>query len=391
MTHHYKVGMLFFLLTFLVIYGGMHWYIFIKIKNAIPLASRGKLVLALFMLIMVFAPIIIRILEKAGYEFMARLMAYTGYTWTGLAFLFVSVAILFDVSRVFIRVAGLIAGRQLAFLMPSHVLIFSVASVCAAVILSIGYFEAQNIRTERIVLTTSKIPASIGRLTIVQISDVHLGLIVGERRLAGILGKVARLNPDILVSTGDLIDGQICDIDRLIEMFNALNPPYGKFAVTGNHEFYAGLSDALNCTEKSGFTILRNEGISIPGLINIVGVDDPTARRYENRRQTPERDLLRRYPREQFTLLLKHQPVVNPDSLGFFDLQLSGHAHKGQIFPFTLLVRLRYPHIAGHYIFPKNSHLYVSRGTGTWGPPMRFMAPPEVTVIEIVHECAHRQ
>jgi predicted MPP superfamily phosphohydrolase len=388
MTNHYKVGMMFFLLTFLVIYGGIHWYIFIKIKNAFPLESRGKTALALFMLVMIFAPIIVRILEKAGYEFMARLMAYTGYTWTGLAFLFLSVAILFDFYRVSVYVAGLITGRELSFLIPSHVLIFSVACACAVVALSVGYFEAQNIRTERIVLTTPKIPQSMGRLKIVQISDVHLGLIVRERRLAAILREVERIHPDILVSTGDLIDGQICNMDRLIEMFNAITPPYGKFAVTGNHEFYAGLSEALTCTEKSGFTILRNEGLSIPGVINIVGVDDPTGRRYENRVRTSEGDLLRRYPGEEFTLFLKHQPVVDPGSLGLFDLQLSGHAHKGQIFPFTLLVRLRYPLIAGYFMLPKNSPLYVSRGTGTWGPPMRFMAPPEVTVIEIVHERA---
>jgi predicted MPP superfamily phosphohydrolase len=94
---------------------------------------------------------------------------------------------------------------------------------------------------------------------------------------------------------------------------------------------------------------------------------------------------LLKVPSDRFTLLLKHRPAVDRNSLGLFDLQLSGHVHKGQIFPFNLLTYLFYPVRTGYALYPRNSALYVSRGTGTWGPPIRFLAPPEVTVIELIH------
>ena len=98
----------------------------------------------------------------------------------------------------------------------------------------------------------------------------------------------------------------------------------------------------------------------------------------------PEKDLLSGLPKDKFTLFLKHRPDVEKSAVGLFDLQLSGHAHKGQIFPWTLLVRLVFPQIAGLYDLSSGSSLYVSRGSGTWGPPIRFLAPPEVTIIDIV-------
>ncbi len=102
-------------------------------------------------------------------------------------------------------------------------------------------------------------------------------------------------------------------------------------------------------------------------------------------REVPEKALLSKVPSDRFTLLLKHRPAVDPESLGLFDLQLSGHVHKGQIFPFNLLTHLFYPVRTGFTLYPQNAALYVSRGTGTWGPPIRFLAPPEVTVIELIH------
>jgi predicted MPP superfamily phosphohydrolase len=132
--------------------------------------------------------------------------------------------------------------------------------------------------------------------------------------------------------------------------------------------------------------MLRGEARVVPGLINIAGVDDPTRNRFSSARSVSEKEVLSSLCREGFTLLLKHRPLVAEDALGLFDLQLSGHAHKGQIFPATLLVEAIYPTAAGFLRLEKGSCLYVSRGAGTWGPPIRFLASPEVTVIELVHE-----
>jgi predicted MPP superfamily phosphohydrolase len=147
-----------------------------------------------------------------------------------------------------------------------------------------------------------------------------------------------------------------------------------------------GLPHALEITTRAGFTVLRNEAVTVSGLINIAGVDDPTGKYLGLSTGLLEERLLSRLPKDNFTLLLKHQPIIREDSLGLFDLQLSGHTHQGQIFPFRYMVQIFFSHIGGWYDLPKGSHLYVSRGTGTWGPPIRFLSSPEVTVIDLIHE-----
>jgi hypothetical protein len=189
----------------------------------------------------------------------------------------------------------------------------------------------------------------------------------------------------MLVSTGDLVDGQINSLEGLADMIKEINPRYGKFAVLGNHEYYAGLKQAIAFKKAAGFTLLRGEGISIDGIINLIGVDDPAAKYFNGYDESMEKHLLASFPRERFTILLKHRPLINKDSLGLFDLQLSGHVHKGQIFPFSLLTKIYYPKDAG-LLRANGGMLYVSRGSGTWGPPIRFLAPPEVTVIDIVRD-----
>ena len=334
---------------------------------------------------MVFAPVIVRILEKHGFESMARLLAYLGYTWMGLLFLFVSSLLVLDIFRFFLYISGLILQSDFSGISPSPRFSFIISLTLSVVIGAYGAFEAKRIRVEHVTIETHKIPKNLGRLKIVQISDVHLGLMVREKRLKRILDRVKSANPDILVSTGDLLDGQTDNLSNLAEMLREIPTTYGKFAVTGNHEFYAGITRSLDFIKNAGFTILKGEGLTVSGLLNIAGVDDTAGRRYGLETKVSEKALLAALPREKFTLLLKHRPLVDQDALGFFDLQLSGHIHKGQIFPFNLITMLFYPVVSGAHKIETNAWLYVSRGSGTWGPPIRFMSPPEVTLIELAY------
>ncbi len=379
-----------FLLTFFLLYGALHAYAFLKAKAALALGTAASMFLILFFLVMILAPLIVYYLEKSGLGFYARLMAYVGYTWLGVLFLFVSYSFATDIYRLLLYSSGIIFRKDLSHLSLSAAYAFFLPLSFSLLTSIYGYFEARDIRTEKLTIKTSKIPKEVGSLRIVQISDVHLGLIVREERLTRILEEVKRANPDILVSTGDLVDGQINELGGLAELLREINPRYGKFAITGNHEFYAGLSQALAFTERAGFSILRGEGLSIGGLINIAGVDDPTGKIYGLTKEIPEKELLSGLPREKFTLFLKHRPLLDKSAVGLLDLQLSGHIHKGQIFPFSLITGLYYPVNSGVLNLPDNSYLYVSRGSGTWGPPIRFLAPPEVTVIELVHEDRHK-
>ena len=380
-----EMAMILFLLTFFLLYGSLHLYIFLKIKAALAFGTATIIFLLFFMAIMVSAPVIVRVSERYGFELSARLISHIGYTWMGILFLFFSFSIVIDLYRFFVYASSLMLQTNLSSLTPSPRFAFFIPLLVAAVIASYGYFEARSIRNETVIIKSPKIPKEVGTLSIAQISDVHLGLIVREERLKRILREVKRAEPDILVSTGDLVDGHIDNLMGLAELFQAINPKYGKFAVTGNHEFYAGLDKAMHFTEKAGFRVLRGEALNIAGIITIAGVDDPTGKRFGLFRGVSERALLSGLPREKFTLLLKHMPVVDENAPGLFDLQLSGHTHKGQIFPFSLITRLFFQTYAGLVQLPNNSRLYVNRGSGTWGPPIRFLSPPEVTVIELVH------
>jgi predicted MPP superfamily phosphohydrolase len=291
-----------------------------------------------------------------------------------------------DLGRLLLHLGEILFQKDFSGSFATARYAFYAALVLSLLVTVYGLFEAVHIRTERVTIKTAKIPESIGRLKIAQISDVHLGLLVREGRLRRITEAVNAEKPDILVSTGDLVDGEIDDLAGLAAVLRDVHTPYGKFAVTGNHEFYAGIDRSVEFTEKAGFQMLRGEARVIPGLINIAGVDDPTGNRFGSARSVSEEEVLSSLPRERFTLLLKHRPLVEEDAQGLFDLQLSGHAHKGQIFPASLLVEAIYPTGAGFLPLQKGSSLYVSRGAGTWGPPIRFLASPEVTVIELVHE-----
>jgi predicted MPP superfamily phosphohydrolase len=374
-----------FLLAFFSIYGSAHFYVFSRIKAAFPLISTiHQAVLIILMVFMILAPILVRVSERYGYESTACLLSYIGYIWMGVLFLFFAMSILLDAYRLLIYIAGQFTGKNLSSLIPPSPYLFVIPLLVSLTINAYGYFEAKNIRTERVTIRTSKITPEVSRLRIVQISDVHVGMIIREKRLEKIVAAVKQAEPDILISTGDLLDGQIDNMMSSADLLRDIQPRYGKFAVTGNHEFFAGIGQALEFHQRAGFLVLRGETLTLTGLISIAGVDDPTGERFNLYKNVPEKGLLAKLPKETFTLLLKHRPVFDPESLGLFDLQLSGHTHRGQIYPFVLLTRLVFPYNSGYYDLPKDSRLYASRGAGTWGPPIRFLAPPEVTVIDLI-------
>jgi predicted MPP superfamily phosphohydrolase len=372
-----------FLLTFFSLYGGMHYYAFRKISTALPLPFPAACSLVVFMLVMVFAPLFVRILEREGFGSVAVTLAYVGYLWMGFLFLFFMVMLAFDLGRVLVLLVGRCFQRDVVVFFTDRQAFFAALFISLGVSFY-GYREALAIRLEKVVVPTTKLPPSIKSFRIVQISDVHLGLIVQEQRLEKIIREIEKAQPDLLVSTGDLVDGQSDGMAALSAALGKVHTPFGKIAVTGNHEYHAGIKNSLDFMKHAGFVVLHGEMHDVDGVITAVGVDDPAGTRY-GYGKIREEDVLRKVPRGHFVLLLKHRPVVAKESVGLFDLQLSGHIHKGQIFPFEMVTYLFYPVKTGLSRIMDSSYLYVSKGTGTWGPPIRFLAPPEVTVIELVN------
>ncbi len=373
---------LFFLIFFLV-YGSVHGYFLLRARQGLALGNTGMLIFAVWLLVMMVAPLAVRLLERGGHEQLARACAFIGYCWMGFLFLFLALMLVLDLWRFIHYLAGFfVRVPTIALFAPRPLFLF--CCLVAALAATYGWFEAQVVRTEQVVLPTAKLPPGVDRVRIALISDLHVGLIVRDERVSRVVEAIRRAAPDMVVATGDIVDGHVSHVDGVSEMFRGLTPPLGMFAVYGNHEYYAGFGQATNFLQRSGFRLLRGEQSEVDQFLTVVGVDDPVASQRGEFRPEDESRLLQAVPSNRFVLLLKHRPVVAAASQGRFDLQLSGHVHKGQVFPFNLLTWLHFPVRAGLTRLAEGGWLYISRGSGTWGPPIRVLAPPEVTIIDLV-------
>jgi predicted MPP superfamily phosphohydrolase len=363
-----------FMSVALLIYGAMHLYLFGKVWLAFPHSSGLALALLLAGILLTFSPLLVWLLERQNWHRLTLATAWVSYTWMGYLFLFVCIGLLFDL------------GHALAALLHlnwplSAMLALRGAGLLALALLGYGFVEARQIQVERITIATPKLVS--GQVTIAQISDLHLGMMLGDGFLDRIIVKLRELKPDIVVATGDIVDGQGDDMAALADRLREYRPPLGAYAVTGNHEYYAGLDHSLGFLRSAGFTVLRGKSVRAGGIV-LVGVDDPTAVSTGQPALLDTREALAAVSAHDYIVLLKHQPVVDSDTP--FDLQLSGHIHGGQIFPFVYLTRLVYRVHTGLTELADGRLLYVSRGTGTWGPPLRLFAPPEITLVTISSE-----
>jgi len=375
--------MVVFLLIFLLLYTGMHAYAYTKLRAGMDLTRNGKILIWVLFGFMILAPIITRLLGYADIRWLSAAMGYLTYSWLGLLFLFIALNFGADLYQWGVKLVGLATSSNLERLLPKPGMRLGVLGMLAAALFIYGFIEAQTMRVEHISIPTTKLNNTAQPIRIAQISDVHLGNMLRNGKVDHIVEIINGLKPDIVVSTGDLVDGDLRDRTDWIASFNKLQAPLGKYAVTGNHEYYAGIDQAVEFTAAAGFEVLRDQTRRPHKALTIVGVNDLTEKRMGNGHAIEEDRLLADVEQDSFVLLLKHQPYINDASTGWFDLQLSGHTHKGQIFPFVLMTRFVFEITHGLAEVAKDSWVYVSRGTGTWGPPIRLLAPPEITLIEL--------
>lgn len=378
-----------FVITFLLLYGGMHLYAYLKVHNAFMPRSYTKWLLILWMIIMTISPLIVRTAEHLWVN-AALFFAWPSFIWMGFIFIFASVLLFSDIICCCYR----IVARYLLKFLPckfSSRTATRIALFLSATITAYAFFEAGRIQTEHVLIRSPKIHLQTSKIRIVQISDVHIGLLMRETRLKKVIEIIKEAKPDIVVSTGDLIDGKlnkdaamISGINPLAALMASIPAPFGKFAAIGNHEIYAGLPQSLEFTKAAGFATLQDKSVILQNGITITGFDDRAVKQITPPVAEKEMNLISKVSKETFHLLLKHRPDILPHSEDHFDLQLSGHVHNGQIFPFNYLVKYVHPIPCGTTKTITGSQIHVSRGTGTWGPPMRLLAPPEVTIIDLM-------
>lgn len=379
--------MLGFLAIYLLVYGGLHLHFFFKVQAAFHLHGLALIALSLWLLVMFSAPMAVWRLESIGLHSLVKPFAFLGYSWMGFLFLFFCIAISLDLAQLLIKGAAILFSFAPPVFLVSAQSLFLASLVTALVTAGWGMVAARTIRVEQVTVELPNVPAEAGSYRIVQISDVHLGVMTNRQWLDEVIATVNELKPDLIVATGDIIDSHVDGSHEFAAALRRLQARDGIYAIPGNHEQYAGIERSLAFFRDADFVPLRDELAQVQPWLTLVGVDDRD-RHHTTADARPDQELpLLHRAREGggVVLLLKHQPVIATTSLGLFDLQLSGHVHQGQIYPFRYLTRLAYRVETGLTALEKGSYLYLNRGTGTWGPPMRVLAPPEITLIELRH------
>ncbi|MBI4726289.1 metallophosphoesterase [candidate division TA06 bacterium] len=345
----------------------IHFYLYRRIVSSFALSRTGWLLTAFFLLALCFP--LAMFLSRTVDGPLIRPFYGLAAAWFGFVFLGLGVF-------------GMLHLAELLFRLASHPLpprVWGWASLWVTVLIGVyGIINAAVIRTTEatIGLKNFKEP----KVTIALLTDIHVGAVYGPKYLQKIVDRTNALNPDLVAIAGDLFDGSAKPGYKLVQPLEKLQAP--AFFVTGNHEIYEGIDITTALVAKTGVRVLRNEAAECSGL-QIFGVDSPRGNSKNNPALLELTAKLNR-DKQKPSVLLYHIPLEIEDAQrSGIDLQLSGHTHNGQIFPFSLFIPLAYKFYSG-YGQDGEFQIYVSPGVGTWGPPMRIGSRSEIVLITLV-------
>ena len=364
--------------------GMMHAYVWGRlIRDPAWLAPWGRaLTVSIFALALLvpLAFLAVRFLPRAVHA----PLAWVVYTWLGFALYLFLLSALTDVGRGFAALVGALPEDPERRSLLARVVAVGIGLISGVVGLGGMLNVASGFRVSRVRVPLARLPRSASGYTIVQISDLHVGPTIGLDYVESVVRETNRLAADMVVITGDLVDGTVEELRTLVEPLRDLQARDGIYFVTGNHEYYSGADAWIAHLRCLGIRVLRNERVPIHGAFELAGVDDASSHRMLPHHGQDVSKALAGRDESLPVVLLAHQPKALRDALHWnVDLQLSGHVHGGQMVPFNWIARLDQPLIAGLRLV-QNTWIYVSSGTGYWGPPMRVGSGAELTRIELV-------
>ena len=349
----------------------LHLYIGARLVPALPTVAAGAI--ALVLAVSALATPLGLIARRVARPPVADTLAWVGMVCMGL---FSSLLVLTFARDVLMLVPALQPWRALS------------AEAVAALGVLLTLWGLLNARRTAQVVTVrvpiGHLPRELHDFRIVQISDIHVGPTIKHRYLEAIVESVNRLKPDVVAITGDLVDGPVHELGPHVAPLAKLRARHGSFFVTGNHEYYSGAEPWLVELTRLGVRVLMNEHVVIEhggAQLVLAGVPDYSALNFDASHRSDPHAAAQGAPSRAVKVLLAHQPRSAPAAADAgFDLQLSGHTHGGQFLPWNLLVPLQQPYTAGLHRL-RQLWIYVSRGTGYWGPPKRVGAPSEITEV----------
>ncbi len=372
------------LLTAIALMALVSGYIGVRLLPALPLAAAGQAIGIVVLALPVALASASWLARSLAQRRLARLLSWAGSLTLGWLSSLLVLTLLRELALA-LGTALLPAGSAAALRMGSAVAVPTLAALATLV----GVYTAlAPPRVIEVSVPLRRLPPQLTGFTIVQLSDLHVGHTIRRRYVERIVQQVNALDADLIAITGDLVDGSVAEIAAEVAPLAQLRSRHGTYFVTGNHEYYAGATDWIAQLRRMGIQVLLNEHVVIKhraAALILAGVTDPVAQVFDLSQRSDPQAALRGAPAlVRPRILLAHRPrsAVAAERVGF-DLQLSGHTHGGQFWPWNLLVRYREPLATGLDRLD-SLWVYTSRGTGFWGPPQRLGVPSEITQLRLL-------
>ena len=380
-----RMAFIIFFSVVLIVHIAVNYYLFKHTKPLFSYEGWLGVTLKIAFLFLVLSYPIGRVLERLLPSATAEFIAKIGAFWLGAMLYLTLLFLLIDLARLFYHFAGfpgfLSPSNGIAHFRKVVIGIYSMTSI----ILFAGYLNALYPRVNKLNIKTAKSLKGNEKLTIGMASDIHLGSIISNGRLERFVSMMNEQKPDIILLAGDIFDEDLGPVIKndMGKLLSSLKAPLGVYAVTGNHEYIGGVEPAVKYLENHNIKVVRDTTFVIGDFLNIVGREDRQAQVMGGLSRKPLKQIVLEVDSSFFTILLDHQPYNLNEALeNGIDLQLSGHTHHGQMFPFNLITKSIFEVSKGLKKI-ENTYVYVSTGFGTWGPPVRIGNRPEIAVIEV--------
>ena len=375
-----------FLSIFALILGIGHFYLFERIGYYLALSAQARVVAGTVLAVLAIMTLVSLPLSRVLPRWAASLLAWIVYPWMGIAFLLLAAFMVTDIVWILLNLVppGDLPEPYMVLQRCFGVVALSAVGAVAAFALWNGL---RPVRVREVSVQLKRLPKSLDGVRLVQLTDLHIGPLIDGAWLRRIVERVNKVKPDLVVITGDLIDGTVQELGAHVAPLAELQAPV--YFVTGNHEYYSGVEEWCALLEKMGVRVLRNARAAVTAgsageSFDLAGVDDWASGSFPGEGPDLQKALAGR-DESRALVLLAHQPAAADEAAAAgVDLQLSGHTHGGQIWPFTYLVYLQQPYTQGLFRHKDTAlQVYVSPGTGFWGPPMRLGTLAEITHITL--------
>jgi predicted MPP superfamily phosphohydrolase len=380
-----KLNTIIFFSVFFLLYGLLNSYIFLRGWQVFASDSQLRIPYAILFWILALSFFAGRFLENAAPGVLSTVLVWTGSFWFAAFAYFTLAALLIDILRLLNYTIPFFPSVITSNIPKTKLIVFATVIGAVGIALVAGYFNARTPRLKTLEINIPKKVDSLRSLRVAVASDIHLGTIIGNGRLGKMVDTINSLKPDLILFPGDIVDEDLAPVIRqnLGEKLGSLKAKYGVYAVTGNHEYIGGVEEACKYLTEHDIRVLRDEAVTIAGGITLVGREDRSINQFAGKRRKPLSEIVSGTSDSSVVILMDHQPFgLNEAVEQGVDLQLSGHTHHGQIWPFHLITKAIYEMSWG-YKKKESTQFYVSSGAGTWGPPVRLGNIPEIIDLRI--------